>query len=342
MPAAHKTQSLDRLLELLKAIPSGRLATSGELQQRLSQRGLIVDTRTVQRDLRLLQQHFALECDDRSKPHGWRWKSAGARDATLGLSTPEALGLVLLQQHLQSALPANWSASLAELFDRARAALDKLGPLNGAGRWPAKVHVVPPGLGGQAPALPPAAVLAAVSEALMNERQLRIDYRKPGEAVGTPSLVHPVGLLLRGRAVYLVALRDEDRHGPARHFALHRVADAQAQPAASALPAGVDMGTVMAQSAGQFGTPAGAAPVTLHLHCDAVLARLLEEAPLSEQQQLRALPDGRFELKANVLPSWELRWWLLAHIGELEILAPRALREELGRTLAQAAARHAT
>jgi len=314
--------------------------TPAELQKGLSRQGISVDMRTIQRDLRLLQKHFALECDERSKPHGWRWRTAGARDSVLGMSTPEALCLVLLEQHLQLALPATWSASLNELFSQARATLDKLGPLNGAKLWPSKVRVVAPGLGTLPPRLPPASVLAELSEALLNDRQLQLHYRKTGSSQPASYLVHPLGLLLRGQAVYLVAQSDTDRSGAARHFALHRIESACMLPKASAVPPGVDMASVMARSAGQFGARQGAEAIDLCLHCDSVLAGLLEESPLCPEQCITLLADGRYEITARLRPSWELHWWLLAHIAELEVVAPTALRDEILRTLETAAARH--
>lgn len=342
MPSRPTTTSLQRLMELLDSIPAGRLRTPSELRQDLAARGVAVDTRTIQRDLRLLQQHFALECDERSKPHRWRWRSVGARDSVLGLSTPEALGLVMLEKHLQLALPASWSASLTELFAQARATLDKLGPLNGAKHWPSKVHVVPPGLGMNPPRLPSVSVLAELSEALLNDRQLQLQYCKPGHPEASAYVVHPLGLLLRGQAVYLVAQSDADRSGAARHFALHRIESASMLPKASAVPPGLDMSGVMAHSAGHFGTAMDAEAIDLCLHCDAVLAGLLEESPLCAEQRIALLHDGRYEVSARLSPSWELRWWLLSHIAELEVVAPVSLRDDLRRTLEAAAARHQT
>lgn len=341
MPTARKSQSIDRLLALLGCIPSAGLATPQDLRAALAQQGLTVDTRTVQRDLRLLQQHFAIECDERSKPHGWRWRSSAAQGRVLGLSTPEALGLALLERHLRHAMPASWSASLTQLFTQARAALDKLGPHSGANRWARKIQVVPPGLGSLPAALPSGEVLAQVSDALLQERQLRLSYRKPGAPGERSYRVHPLGLLLRGSNVYLVAVNDADRTGPLRHFALHRVVAAEALPQPVALPAALDMDAAMAAGAGQFGVAAADESIDLCFRCDAELARLLEEAPLSPTQVLRPLPRDQFEVRLQIALSWELRWWLLAHVAQLEVLAPASLREELRNTLQAAALRHA-
>ncbi|MFG6468412.1 helix-turn-helix transcriptional regulator [Roseateles sp. BYS87W] len=340
MPSAEKSQSLDRLLALLALIPVGRLSTTSELLNALAGQGIEVEARTVQRDLRMLQQHFAIECDERSKPHGWRWTSAGARDSLLGLSAPEALGLVLLERHLRHALPASWSSSLNALFQQARTALEKTGPRGRATRWVSKVHVAPPGLGQLPAELPPAAVLEAVSEALLNEHQLQLSYRKPGTQEEQSYLLHPVGLLLRGPTVYLAAVTDADRTGPVRHFALHRITAALALPKLSALPVGLDMAAAMKRSGGLFGTESGGELIDLCFRCDRVLADLLCEAPLDASQHVETLTPDWYEVRVRLPLSWELRWWLLAHIAQLEVLAPANLREEVRQKLEAGLLRH--
>ena len=68
-------------MELLAAIPgSGDGATPQDLQRALFATGHEINTRTIQRDLLTLREQFpALECDDSSKPHRWRWSSTAAK-----------------------------------------------------------------------------------------------------------------------------------------------------------------------------------------------------------------------------------------------------------------------
>ncbi len=337
MPSASTPQSLARLLELLSALPTGRSAAPSELRQALADRGYAVDTRTVQRDLRLLQQHFAIDCDERSKPHGWRWRSMTARQAVQGLSTPEALSLVLADQHLRAVLPASWSSSLDDLFAQARHALDGLAPA-APSRWAAKVRVIPNGLSQRAPRMAEPGAMSEVAEALMHDRQLDLRYRRGSDQRPASYRLHPVGLLLRGAQLYLVALLHGKLSERPRLFALHRVLAAERRPEAATLPPGVDMDAALAQGRGQFGS--ADAPLALQLICSAALAAVLQEAPLADDQRLQARGDGRFELHASLRASWELRWWLLGHIDEIEVLAPPSLRDELRLVLTQALARH--
>ena len=59
-----------------------------------------------------------------------------------------------------------------------------------------------------------------------------------------------------------------------------------------------------------------------------MLARELEETKLSAHQKIR--PDGGwFLIEATVQDTWQLRWWLLAKIGDLVVLEPDDLGAEI-------------
>lgn len=326
-------------MRLLNSLPSaGSGTTPRELQLALSLCGHEVNTRTIQRDLLTLREQFpALECDDSSKPHRWRWSSAAAKSAVAGMSTPEALSLVLVQQHLKAALPDSMVDSFTPLFERAEAQLNRLGPRDGPRAWLQKLRVLPSGLG-TGPAPEPAADAAqAVSQALLLDRQLRIDYQR---GAGGPTQVYelaPLGLVLRGGVRYLVGVIARGQH---RYFALHRVRHAEVLPATARLPAGLQLDDVLAQSGGQFGVAPDAPPIQLVLRCDAELAAVLQEVPLAADQALDPEPDGRTRVSVTLPAGWELRWWLLGHVEQIEVCEPPALRGWVQQVLTQALARH--
>ncbi|MBR8451180.1 hypothetical protein KDW11_07730 [Burkholderia multivorans] len=87
-------------LELLRRIPRNRRATAAELHEQLSHAGIERDIRTIQRLLETLCQHFDIECDDRSKPYGYRWKVYSSGLSLPVLSEQEALLLLLAEEHL--------------------------------------------------------------------------------------------------------------------------------------------------------------------------------------------------------------------------------------------------
>ncbi|CAD5372910.1 WYL domain-containing protein [Rubrivivax sp. A210] len=338
MPAQPKHETLSRLLELLKALPHQRWATPGELRESLADRGYEIDLRSVQRDLRDLQKSFPLDHNDKGKPHGWRWSSEAA-GGIAAMSTPEALMIVLVQQHLQAALPASMLEGFEMLFARARQRLDRLGPRAGASRWPGKVKAVPPGLPTSPPAAPPE-VQKALAEALLSDRQIDALYG-PG-AKGTPRRyrLHPLGLVLRGGTNYLAATRGGATY--ASLYAIHRFRQVEVLLDPVSFPPGLDLEAALKRGRGQFGiASAGAGQITLLIACEAATADLLEESPLAADQQLKPMPDGRIEVRATVADSWELRWWILGRGAAVEVLAPVGLRRELAQKHREAASRYA-
>jgi len=54
----------------------------------------------------------------------------------------------------------------------------------------------------------------------------------------------------------------------------------------------------------------------------------LRESPLVENQVIKELSDGKFELTASVEDTLQLRWWLNGFGARVEVLAPKALRQE--------------
>lgn len=339
MPASSKSLALRRSLELLGAIPSsGSGSTPQELRRALLSTGYELTERSIQRDLLTLREQFpALECDDSTKPHRWRWSSAVTKSAVAGMSTPEALSLVLVRQHLQAALPASMLDNFTPLFERAEAQLNRLGPRDGPRTWLQKLRVLPSGLG-TGPAPEPAADAArAVSEALLHERQLRIDYQRGAGGPTQSYEIAPLGLVLRGGVRYLVGVIARGQH---RYFALHRMRHAEVLPSPARLPAELRLDDVLAQSGGQFGVAPDAPPIQLVLRCDAELAAVLQEAPLAADQKLDAESDGRTRVSVTLPAGWELRWWLLGHVEQIEVCEPPAFRNWVQQVLAQAIARH--
>jgi hypothetical protein len=71
------------------------------------------------------------------------------------------------------------------------------------------------------------------------------------------------------------------------------------------------------------------------------VAEELAETPLGSGQQPACTEDGIWLLETRVRDDRDLRRWLLGLGDEVEVLASRALREELARTGARAAARYA-
>ncbi|WP_298135495.1 WYL domain-containing protein [Acidiferrobacter sp.] len=304
------------MLRLIPRHPAKKTAT--EIHEGLVGGGYEVTKRTVERDLLDLTRLFPLQADERSRPFGWSW-SADAPGLTIpGLSLSQALTFQLVQQHLRPLLPPAALAELDPYFRLAAARLSEMGPRRS---WADKVRVVAPM---QALLVPPLKkdVQKVLYEALLADRQVKIRYLKAGEKTPVDyDAVHPLGLVQRGAVLYLVCTF----YGYQDPFllVLHRMKAVEMLAAPVSRPAGFDIDAYIAS--GQMGFGNGKM-VHLELLLEADAARHLAETPLSTNQRLTPMPDGRIRIQATLPETEQLRWWILGFGEKAEVIRPRRMR----------------
>jgi len=303
---AKRSDTVETVLlavELLRRIPRGRKVTASELHRQLKDAGIDRDLRTVQRQMEMLSEHFEIERDDRNKPYGYRWLEQAKALAIPNLTPQESLLLQLAEEHLKNLLPARLMKSMAVFFDQARR---NLGPDSNARlerEWPGKIRVVAT----SQPLLPPKlvpGVFEVVSEALYSNRWLNLDYRNLAGKRGKVEVM-PLGLAQQGPHLYLVCrYRGYDNE---RSLALHRILSAEMSTLAFDRPKEFDLKKY--DDDGRFGFGEGE-KIRLTFCIERNAGRHLLESPLSKDQQVVELDDGKLEITATVVDSAMLEWWL--------------------------------
>jgi predicted DNA-binding transcriptional regulator YafY len=322
VPATTSRSTLTRQWELLKLLPPRSPGiTTSELQCQLKEAGYPTTKRTIERDLVELSRLFPLQCNNKGTPYGWHWmpgKSAELPGITLG----EALTLRLVESSLRPLIPNFMLKTLEPRFNLARQKLQALSEESPSARWLGKVASVQPEL----TQLPPdinVDALEVVQRALLNDTQLDCTYFSAHKNQVSKLTLNPLGMVQRAHTAYLIATAEpfED----IRQFVLHRFKDARELPTPCNKPEGFELQTYIDSGAMQFGTRH---KIRLEAWISDGLARLLTEAPLSEDMQLTPEEDGS-RLTATVNDSWELKWWILSHAGSIQVQQPLALREEI-------------
>lgn len=179
-------------IERLRRIPRERKISATELQSQLDGAGYERDLRSIQRQLRQVIEHFDVECDDRSKPFGYRWKEKAVGLSLPGMNQQESLVLELAQQHLRNLLPSKLMSSMIGFFRQARSNLQNPGKATLEKQWLKKVRVVST----NQPLLAPDVddeIFQQISNALYNNLWLKIVYRNAG-GKETEARVMPLGL----------------------------------------------------------------------------------------------------------------------------------------------------
>lgn len=304
MPGSH-SYVLDNallILEILRRIPRRTYTTSVHLREQIIAAGHDVSLRTVQRHLDAICSRFAIECDTRGKPFGYRWME-GAEGLKLPLLTAsEALLLQLAKSEISQLLPARALASMAPLFSTARRELESSPAPQVERRWLKKVQRIPE----SQPLLTPkiaSVVFDAVSDALYRECKLNIHYRN-AQGRHKQATVWPLGLVQQGVRLYLVC-RFEG-YDNERILALPRIVQAEARSEVFPWPTGFDLANYC--NDGEFGMSRGR-KVRLRFHIDKTCGQHLLESPLAADQTASDLGD-KLEITATVADTELLLRWL--------------------------------
>jgi predicted DNA-binding transcriptional regulator YafY len=316
MPGPH-SYALDNallILEILRRIPRRHYTTSAHLREQVAAAGYEVTLRTVQRHLDAICSRFAIECDTRGKPFGYRWME-GAEGLRLPLLTAgEALLLQLAKNEVSQLLPARALTSMAPLFATARRELETTPAPQVERRWLKKVQRIPESQPLLAPKIAPG-VFEAVSDALYRECSLHICYRN-AQGKRKSATVWPLGLVQQGVRLYLVC-RFEG-YDNERILALPRITQAEASDDPFPWPDDFDLADYC--SDGDFGVSRGR-KVRLRFCIDKACGQHLLESPLAADQTVRDLGDA-LEITANVMETELLHRWLRGwgeKIGGVEI-----------------------
>lgn len=317
------SETLLRQWQTLRIIPRHpRRKSATDLYNQLTAEGYKIAKRTVERDLHTLSSIFPLVVDERAKPYGWSWHQDAPAFDLPGLSNSEALTLLLAREHLASLLPASTLEQLSPHFRMAESKLAALRECSGPADWMNKVRVTPASQPLLAPRIDPD-IQATINDALLLGRQVQVSYKKRESDTEEKYPIHPLGLIQRGQILYLVCTIKA--YPDLRLLALHRVQAATTLELVASRPVDFNLDSYLESDA--FGWLPGPA-IRLEVAITKEVAAHLEESPLSDDQSLASLADGRIKVTATVRETLQLRWWLQGFGDAVEVLSPVELRRQ--------------
>ena len=322
-----KSDTILRQWMILRNIPVfPRKITATELTNRLKKEGFDISKRTTERNLQTLSQIFPLQSDERSRPYGWSWSKDADMFTIPAMSPVQALTLSLARDHLTSLLPASLMETLAPYFKSADNVLLSGESIKNMADWRDKVAIVP---SNQA-LIPPQydeEIIETIHAALLEEKQLEIEYANRAMDESKTHTIHPLGLVQRGAVIYLVATMYS--YEDIRILALHRIRSATVLETPSKIPKDFCLGQYIAK--GAFGFVARKEAIRLVARFAVSAAEHLRETPLSKDQEF--IEEGETVcITATVSDAQQLRWWLMAFGDQVEVLEPAFLREDFRQT----------
>jgi len=307
------------MLQLLPRRSPG--VTSIELRSRLADRGYPMHLRSIQRDLDRLSAQFGFTNDGQT-PARWFWPPGSAVLSIPSQDPHSALTWRLIEQYLEPLLPPALKREAAGQFDAAREVL-KMASGGRFERLQTRVRLLSRSLPLTPPDISPS-VAEDVYTALLNGQQLRVRYRARGASEAKDFRVHPLGLVIRDSVYYLVATVNE--YDDVIQIALHRIHSSEVLSAQAVESSDFDLDRYITEG-GFLYTDGKAIQLVARFHT--YTAQHLHESTLALGQTLTDLPDGRVELRAKVLHSQQLEWWLMGFGDKVEVIRPAALRRRL-------------
>lgn len=138
--------------------------------------------------------------------------------------------------------------------------------------------------------------------------------------------VDPWAVTHRSEAWYLVGRCHQ--HGEARTFRVDRIRETRPTGANFQRPLGFDVERYFADS---WGIWRGSRKHKIVLRFPAALSAFILSAAHHKGEEKETLPDGRVEYRVTLTHLAEIRQWITGFGGQVEVVAPRELREGGGR-----------
>lgn len=318
-----KSDELNFHLELLRLLPSGPPGiTYEELHSELQSLGFDKTLRTIQRAPKLLID-LGLVCDTSEKVHRLYWPSEFRSIERRFMPIAEAVSLRMIEQIVAPLLPDSLREVLDDRFDKARTRLDQLRRSTRRVDWADKIAAIPSHFTLCPPVIDPE-VLRTVQEALLDDKEVEVDYKSLKDAVPRRRRLQPRALIQSGSVTYLVATvpdsaRDPDKPIQYRLDRIHNAFMSSRRVSNSTF----NLQQYLTNEEDKVGSREF---IRLELWVSPRLASILKGTRLADDQKLVENKDGAI-VNATVRNTLRLQQWLLGHREHVEIRRPKALRD---------------
>ena len=172
--------------------------------------------------------------------------------------------------------------------------------------------------------------LTRTMEAMMDRKELLLEYRKYSRDESESLHIHPYGVKEFAKRWYVVAWCVE--RNALRTYGMDRILSLEETGATFRLPKDFDLAAQFVFSYGPY-LPEGRKPELIRLKAFGTEAAFLQDLPLHPSQTLVEQGDGYSVFRLYLIPTANLVMDLCRHGARIEVLEPASLREAVCKEL---------
>ena len=290
-------------------------------------RELEVSSKSIQRDLEFMRDRLNLPLEYDGSRFGYYYTEPVSSFPTLQITEGELVALLIAEKALEQYRGTNFEKPLVSALKKMAAQLPDTVSFNIA-EWDQTISFRT-----SAEPILDLEIFDALAKATAARKQLRFDYRKPGQQKPEPRVVDPYHLANINGEWFLFAFDHARRD--IRTFAPARISGVEPTGKTFARPAKFSLEKRLHDS---FGVVSGQGDFNVVIRFDEFAAGYIREKRWHPSQQLRELKGGAAELRMKLSSLAEVQRWVLSWGGHAEVIAPRELaasvREAARRILA--------
>jgi len=300
---------LERMMRIHQEIASGRYPNKTGLSQLLE-----VCTKSVQRDLEFMRDRLNLPLAYDTKRWGYHYTEPVSSFPTFQITEGELVALLIAEKALEQYRGTNFEKPLVSALKKMASQLPDTVSFNMA-EWDQTISFRT-----SAEPILNLEIFDALAKATASRRQLRFDYRKPGQARPEARVVDPYHLANINGEWFLFAF--DHARMDIRTFVPARISGVAQTGRTFPRPSRFSLEKRLHDS---FGVVSGQGEFNVVLRFDEFAAGYIREKRWHASQQLRNLKGGGAELQMKLSSLEEVRRWVLSWGGHAKVISPAEL-----------------
>jgi len=294
------------MLQIHAAIQAGKLPNAQTLSVELE-----VSSRSILRDIDFMRDRLDLPIEYDARNFGYVYTKPVTAFPALKISEGELFALVVAEKALQQYRGTSFEKPLLSAFKKVSESLPDSISLNLTG-WNDSISFKT-----SAEPILNLKIFDQLSQATARREQLRLEYRKPGQAEPEERIVDPYHLTNVNGEWYLFGFdhlrKDIRTFVPARILKVQTTGKHFERNAAF---------SIHQQLQNSFGVHSGKAQIQVVIHFNHRVADYIREKKWHPSQKLKQLENGGVELQLTLSSIVEIERWILSWGGDAKVIQP--------------------